>query len=224
MTLTPGRPSSCGRSGPSPTNVSVPSPSRPNASASRTTFLRSISEPTQRNAGLGPGARSRTRKRSRSTPQFTTSVFDAAWAIGGDEPVAQPLRDGDHRRRALDDPSRRRADERILGQVRDVLPVRRDDERRPRCTRREQRAEPGRKEEVGVDDVRPEAPRRENGSPRQPRVAQLAAAAPVEHDPLELVPTGRERPFQALDEDAEVGGSGRRIHLGDEQDAHRRII
>jgi hypothetical protein len=46
--LDAGPPSSCARSGPSPTNVSVPSPSRANASASRTTFLRSVSEPTQR--------------------------------------------------------------------------------------------------------------------------------------------------------------------------------
>ena len=55
-------------------------------------------------------------------------------------------------------------------------------------------------------------------------MTQLAAAAPVEYDPLELVPARRELPLESLDEDAEVGRRGRRIHLGDEQDAHRRII
>ena len=72
---TPGRPSSCARSGPSPTNVERPSPSAPNASASRTTFLRSISEPTQTNAGrCGPSAprerpgSARGRRRSRRPP------------------------------------------------------------------------------------------------------------------------------------------------------------
>ena len=43
------------RSGPSPTKVSVPSPSRSNASASRTTFLRSVSAPTQRKRGPPSG-------------------------------------------------------------------------------------------------------------------------------------------------------------------------
>ena len=45
------RPSRRLRSGPSPTNVSDPRPTAANASASRTTFLRSVSEPTQTNAG-----------------------------------------------------------------------------------------------------------------------------------------------------------------------------
>ena len=78
MTTTPGRPSSRGRSGPSPTNVSVPSPRRAKASARRTTFLRSISEPTQTKAGAVPAARASGGKRSRSTPQFTTSTLPPA--------------------------------------------------------------------------------------------------------------------------------------------------
>ena len=116
------------------------------------------------------------------------------------------------------------ADEGVLGQIGDVLAVRGDDERRARRTRREQRAEPGRKEEVGVDDVGPEPPRRPHRTRREPRVTQLAAAAPVEHDPLELVPARRERALESLDEDAEIGRRSGRIHLGNEQDAHRRII
>ena len=58
---------------------------------------------------------------------------------------------------------------------------------------------------MGVDDIRPEAPRSPHGSAREPRVAQLAAAAPVEHDPLEDVPSRRQLALQALDEDTEVG-------------------
>ena len=53
---------------------------------------------------------------------------------------------------------------------------------------------------------------------------QLPAAAAVEHDALELVPARGELPLEALDEDAEVGRRRRRIHLRDEQNAHRRII
>ena len=141
-----------------------------------------------------------------------------------DEPSAQPVGDGDHRRRALHDPPRRPADEGVLGQVGDVLAVRGDDERRPRSAGREQRSEPGREEEVRVDDVGPEAPRRPHRAGRQPRVAELRAAAAVEHDPLELVPARRERPLEPLDEDAEIGRRRGGVHLGDEQDAHRRII
>ena len=55
-------------------------------------------------------------------------------------------------------------------------------------------------------------------------MAQLAAAAPIEHDALEDVPPRRQLALQALDEDAEVGRRRRGVHLGDEEDAHRRII
>ena len=224
MTVTPGRPSRAGRRGPSPTNVSVPSPSRPKAFASRTTFFRSISEPTQRKAGEGPGVRSSGRNRSRSTPQSTTSVFAAASGIDATSLPAQPLRDRDHRRGALHHPPGGWSDERILGQVRDVLPVGGDDQRCPRGESREQPREAGREEEVRVDDVRPEAPRGPHRTGGELRVAQLAAAAPVEHDPLDLVPARRQLALQALDEDAEVGRLGGGVHLRDEEDAHRRII
>jgi hypothetical protein len=55
-------------------------------------------------------------------------------------------------------------------------------------------------------------------------MAKLAAAAAVEHDPLQLVPALRERPLEIPDEDSEIRRGRRRIHLGDKQDAHRRII
>ena len=55
-------------------------------------------------------------------------------------------------------------------------------------------------------------------------MAQLAAAAAVEHDPLELVPARGQLALEPLDEDAEVGRRRGGVHLGDEQDAHRRII
>ena len=141
-----------------------------------------------------------------------------------DEPLAQPLGDRDHRSGLFDNPPRRWADEWILGQVGDVLAVRGDDERRARRARREQRAEPRREEKMRVDDVGPEAPRRPDRAGRQPCVAKLRAAAPVEHDAFELVPTGRKCPLEALDEDPKVRRRGRGIHLGDEQNPHRRII
>ena len=55
-------------------------------------------------------------------------------------------------------------------------------------------------------------------------MTQLAAAAPIEHGALELVPPRGELALEPLHEDAEVGRRRGGIHLGDEQDAHRRII
>ena len=89
VTRTLGRSTSSPRSGPSPTNASRPRPKRWNASASRTVFLRSISEPTQTKAGPSPsqfnarraGAAGRGLKVSRSTPQSATSSFAAAAGI-----------------------------------------------------------------------------------------------------------------------------------------------
>jgi hypothetical protein len=53
---------------------------------------------------------------------------------------------------------------------------------------------------------------------------QLAAAAAVDHHPRELVPARRQLALEPLHEDAEVGRRRRGIHLGDKEDAHRRII
>ena len=224
MTLTPGRPSSCGRSGPSPTNVSVPSPSRPKASREPDDVL-----PLDQRADADErGARPRRALEQPEPLQVDAAVDDLGLRRGRrdrrDEPPAQPVGDRDHLGRALHDATRRRADERVLGQVGDVLPVRGDDERRPRGPCREQPREAGRKEEVRVDDVGPKPPRGPHRPAREPRVAQLAAAAAVEHDPLEDVPARRQLALQALDEDAEIGGRRGGVHLGDEQDAHRRII
>src|SRR5207302_1209515 len=62
---------------PSPANVRVPSSNDANASASRTTFFRSVSPPTQRKRG-GPSGAGVSAKRSRSTPLETTSVLPCA--------------------------------------------------------------------------------------------------------------------------------------------------
>ena len=87
---TRSRPSSLARSGPSPTNVNEPRPRRANASASRTTFLRSVSEPTCTKAGCSSAAAGATAvNRSRSTPESITTVFPRASA---DAPRASPRR------------------------------------------------------------------------------------------------------------------------------------
>ena len=96
---TPARPSSCARSGPSPTKANRPRPSRSNASASRTTFLRSISEPTQTKAGPSPSQPSSLRaaeasagtKASRSTPQSAISIFGRAAGIRAQRRSASQL-------------------------------------------------------------------------------------------------------------------------------------
>jgi hypothetical protein len=77
---------------------------------------------------------------------------------------------------------------------------------------------------VGVDDIRAETARGTDRAEGQARVPQLPAAAPIENDALDLVPACGQRPLETLYEDAEVGRGGRRIHLRDEEDAHRRII
>ena len=186
--------------------------------------MRSISEPTQTKAGAGPAARASGGKRSRSTPQLTTATL---------RPAAEMLRSSSRRSQsetattaaAPRTTSRLGApDEWILRQVRDVLPVRGHDEWRARGPRGEQGAEPGGEEEVRVDDVGPEAAGSANRASGEANVSQLRAATLVEHDALELVPALGERPLEALDEDAEVGRRGRRVHLRDEQDPHRRII
>ena len=105
------------------------------------------------------------------------------------EPRSQPVRNGDHGRRAPNDAPNERPDERILGRIGDVLAVR-GDERRPDGPRGDERTEAGRKEEVCVDDVRPEATSGADGAQREAHVAELAAAAAIEDDPLDRVPPG----------------------------------
>ena len=91
-----------------------------------------------------------------------------------------------------------------------------EDERRPL---RERGDEPGRDEKVGVDDVRP---RRLPRGPGQLEVAELPAGTPVEHGPVDVVSPPLERVRHLRHEDAEVGIVGPRVHLRDEEDAHRR--
>ncbi len=128
--------------------------------------------------------------------------------------VAQVARDGDHGRGPADDDAGRGADAWDRADVRDVLAVRRDDERRAPRQRCDQAA---RHEEVRVDDVRP---RRRERSPQEPQVPALAAAPRVDDDALELVPERGELALEVADEDAEIGRRRRGIHLRHEQDPH----
>src|SRR5205085_9108402 len=99
----------------------------------------------------------------------------------------------------------------------DVLAVRRDDERRA-CGQSGREAR--RDEKVGVDDVGWGAAGGGSGAPGEPEVTELAAAAPVEHGELELVPALAERDLEPPDEGAELRIPRARIHLRDEQDPH----
>ena len=169
--VTFGASSSAARSGPSPTNASRPRPSDANASARRTTFLRSISEPTQRKAGPSPSqpssrrasAAGRGENASRSTPQ----IGDLDLRLGRRDPVGEatgePARVGDHRGGAADHPAGGRGDAGDPAEVGDVLAVGHHDERRAGGAGGERAGGPGREEEVGEDDVGPEAAGRRAG-------------------------------------------------------------
>ena len=174
-TTTPGRPRARARSGPSPTNASEPSPWRANASARRTTFLRSLerAEAEERRAvGLpaeprrAPRRVVRARSAARSTPQSITSVFRA--------PRGRPPRAGrgasprprrPRRARRTASAWSRRGSARALG-VRDVLAVGGQDGRAPA---REHGEQARRDEEVRVDDVGPEPPRASGRRPGRAR-------------------------------------------------------
>ena len=196
----------------------LPSPSRANASARRTTFFRSVREPTQRNAGDSRCAASR---RSAEALEVDARVDDLGLAARLRELrlelAAQVVRHGDHRGRALDDAARERGDARDRADVANVAAVRGDDERRV-DVRRDQA---GRHEEVRVDDVRLA---RGADAPRELHVAPLAAAAAVEHRELDLVPAVAEGALHLRDEHAEVGVVRPRVHLRHEQDPHRSYL
>ena len=148
---TPGRPSRRGRSGPSPTKVSVPCPCRANASARRTTFLRSVSEPTQRKR-IGPSRRGHDREPVEVDAGADDLGLAARLGQLQLELAAQVLRDADHRRRTAHDEPRGGGDAAQLADVADVAAVRGHDERRPAGERGDEAA---RDEEVRVDDVGP---------------------------------------------------------------------
>ena len=82
--------------------------------------------------------------------------------------------------------------------------------------------EPGRDEEVRVDDVRLEAMGRAAHLTREPQVPALASAPTPRYDALDLVPALDESPLDSLDEGPEIRIPGPWIHLRDEQDLHLR--
>ena len=82
--------------------------------------------------------------------------------------------------------------------------MRRDDERSAGGTRRERAGEARGEEKVRVDDVRAETARGPDRPLREPEVAELAAAAAIDDDPLDHVLARHELPLEPLDEDAEV--------------------
>ncbi len=131
---------------------------------------------------------------------------------------AQPRGDGDHRGCSPDDVPGRAAHAGLRADVRDVLAVRGDDERR---ARRECSGETCRYEEVRVGDLRIEAPRRASGISEQLQVPTRPARARVDDRALDLVPAGDELVLEVRDEDAEVRVARTRVHLRDEEDPQR---
>ena len=141
------------------------------------------------------GARASARKRSRSTPQSTTSVLPRASGTAASSRVAQPAETAITvcARRTTSRVASRTTGE--LGGVRDVLAVRGDDERR---ARQQRGREAGRDEKVRVDDVRPEPARRPPDRGGEPKMPPLPAAAVVEHGALDLVAERGELPLEPL--------------------------
>ena len=107
----------------------------------------------------------------------------------------------------------------LRADVRDVLAVRGDDERR---ARRERGGEARRYEEVRVGDIGIEAPRRAGGVSEQPQVPTPPARARVDDRALDLVPACDELVLEVRDEDAEVRIARAGVHLRDEEDPQRR--
>ena len=171
-------PSSAPRSGPSPTKVSVPSPRCSNARARRRTFLRSVSaaeaekrrtvrlEPSVRACGFGV-ARSEALEVDAAVDHLglaaASGTASSSWARNHEETAITVAA-----RRTTWRVARRTP--RLRADVRDVLAVRGDDERR---ARRECSGETCRYEEVRVDDLRIEAPRRASGISEQLEVPRV---------------------------------------------------
>jgi hypothetical protein len=98
--------------------------------------------------------------------------------------------------------------------------VRGDHERRA-CSERS--GEPRRHEEVRVGDVGSEATGYACRVEEELRMAPSPSAR-VDDGALDLVPSPEELTLEARDEDAEIRVVRARIHLGDEEDAHRAAI
>ena len=216
-----GRPSSAGLNGPSPTKASDPSPLRsegprqgehvlPLGERAEAQERGAVRLPTHPSARLGRVAGC---ERSTSTPQSTTSVLPRASGTAASSRRRSQCRDGDQSVGAARDETRRGADGARGAGVLDVLPVGGGDERRASA---ERSGQPGRDEEVGVDDVRPERARRLHGVAREREVAPPAARPPSHDRPRELVPPARERGLEPGDEDAQIGILRAWIHLRDE--------
>ena len=199
----------------------LPRPSVANASARRTTFLRSVRLPTATNARAVPGERRAVARGRVEALEVDARVDDLRLAARlGQlrlELAAEVVGDRDHGARAADDAARERRDPRDRADVADVAAVRGDDERRVDA----RRDQPGRDEEVRPDDVGPPG---RGDLPPQLEEAPLPAGAPVEHGELDLVPALAERALQLRHEDAEVGVVRARVHLRDEQDPHARTV
>ena len=172
--------------------------------------MRSISEPTQTNAGpspsqselaRGPRRAGRGSKASRSTPQSTTSIFAAAAGSarsGGPQASAswRSPRGAVRRRPAVADAAPDSAE------VGDVLAVRHHDQRRPRGQRRERPGGAGGEEEVREDDVgAPRGRAAATASAAEPRVLGRRAAPAADRDDLDLV---ADRLELTLDRDQEA--------------------
>ncbi len=188
--------------------------------------MRSVSPPRQRNAvpsPLQPSVAARSFGVARSEALEVDAAVDhlgLAAGVGQSllELAAQPRGDGDHRGCSPDDVPRRAAHAGLRADVRDVLAVRGDDERR---ARRERSGETRGHEEVRVGDVGIEAPRRASGIAEQPQVPASAARARVDDRALDLVPAREELALEVRDEDAEVRVVPARVHLRDEEDPQR---
>ena len=209
------RPSSAGRSGPSPRNVRRPSPRRAKASASAITFLRSVSDPMQRKCGAGSSPRGRGLKASRSTPQSMT-------ASG-----ARGIRAASQRELAISASAQRRTGAvaaRSGGRSRFATscpcaittsgaPARRAPMSAPR---------PGREEHVREDDVRSRAARGADRVDGQPQMSPRPAGATRDRDQLHVVTEPLQLADDRHEERPEVRVVGSGPHRGDEEDAHAR--
>ena len=106
------RPATAARSGPSPTNVKEPRPSRANASARRTTFLRSVSDPRARTRAGRAAPQARRRESGRGPLPSRRLPSSRAPRAAFLQLTSQVGRDRDHRRRTLDDAPRQPTDAR----------------------------------------------------------------------------------------------------------------
>jgi hypothetical protein len=190
--------------------------------------LRSISEPTQRNAGPfalpAELAACVLRRAWRERNEVDAAVDHVEpFPHRGDplgEPGGEPARVGDHRRRAADHGAGRRGDAGHLAEVGDVLAVRHHHQGRTGGARGRETGGAGREEEMGEDNFGACAPRRRHRAGDDARVLDRRAAPPADRRDLHLVVLRLELADERHEEAAEVRVLRARPHLGDEQDSH----